>query len=241
MRSAIHLRRALASRMAWLAVVAATATGCGFGFGTPYPGVPTRVRYDDNWALVERGSGRVVGRTSVRDTYGGGAWGGTVGVSLGPGELRLGDRAESTDMDAGARVEVAHAFGPKLGLAVSGGVLAGSAEFAEEGLSKPMTLHALSLPLEIVGLWTPTFPFLLHAGLAGDPYRLTLTRNDKEIERSGLGLHAFGGLGISFFFGGVAFLVQGEWRWRSLGRHDFGAVQGDVRGTSTLVRLVMVM
>jgi hypothetical protein len=205
-----------------VAVGALLATGCQLAFGTPYPHVPKRVRHDDSWRLVNLETGEST-PISIRGESGGGRRGVSLGVALGPGTTTLGDTASESSLAVHAGGEVHQLVTDDLGLAVEAGIHRDDATFT----GSTRELSSFASPVGAKAVYAPRVPFVLHGGLAVDRHTVTVTDGDATLaEASGLGVHAYGGLGVACFYGGVGALVEGELRWRHAGTVELdGAAQ----------------
>lgn len=221
-------------RVAALMFALASTPGCALGFGTPYPRLPVRVRYDDSWELVNLDTGR---RTPypIRNESGGGYNGLTLGVALGQGTSTVDGVASDAHLTAYPHVEYARLLVESLSLALTSGVL-----WSEASLPAQTTLETLAVPLDVKAVYCPLVPFVLHAGAAVDYHRFTLAVGDATTRADGLGFEAFGGLGISFFYGGVGLLVEGQYRYRPYGKTQLGAASHDLSASDLLIRGTLV-
>jgi hypothetical protein len=196
------------------------AGGCAFGFGTPFPDAPERESTDDvSYVNVDRETGEVVSRASVRSRRGGGDHGFTIGLSLGPGSVALGE--QTLPVDPAIFVHAHYLFIPPTNLGLGLGLGIGLISSTADTDDTQQAFGSSAFPLDLKLVWSPFIPVVIHAGGALDYHRLSLGSGDDALRHSGLGVHAFGGGGIQFFFGGLGLLLDLQVRRRWYGEADF--------------------
>lgn len=182
-------------------------SGCGLGFGTPYPGAAQR--YREYYACrAVYGTTCVYHPTEDRrsETGGGGQHGFVVGMGMGASFMRLGENDTGDGMAIAVRGEYMYSLTRWLGVGVIGGLAMDFATVRE------LDVGQVSYPVGAQVSVVPIAPLLLRAG-AGVA-KGTVTVGDEletEIETREL----FAGAGMTVPFPGLHWVVLVEWRRRS--------------------------